>query len=226
MVKVYAMFHLVIADSELELIPKELLENLHILKHAKKRDKEPECMLLDSNFHHRAMQDLVDQKRRGRPDIIYAVLLLAQDSVLNREKNLRIYIHTRHNQVISIDPAARLPKSYNRFVGLFESVLVGNKTPLVKCEELSLNDLVSKLNPSRVIAFSENGKPIELPSYVDSVSDNTCFIIGGFPHGDFIADVSNISDEVITIYKESLNAITVASELLTCLRYAKKPKPF
>ena len=128
--------------------------------------------------------------------------------------------------MVSIDPAARLPKSYNRFVGLFESVLVGNKTPLVKCEELSLNDLVSKLNPSRVIAFSEKGKPIELPSYVDSVSDNTCFIIGGFPHGDFITDISNISDEVITIHKESLNAITVASELLTCLRYAKKPKPF
>ncbi len=215
------MFHLILVDSELELIPKEILNSSIVKKISKKRNKNPKNILLDSNFYHSAMRDLKDKNRRGRPDLIHICLQIAQESVINHENNLRVYIHTRNDQVIFIDYKAKLPKSYNRFVGLVESLFVKRNTPYLNIEDMNLEDLIKKIDPSNTIAFSEEGNQINLPAYLANISDDTCFLVGGFSHGEFLTDIEKLSDQVINIYSKSLNAQSVVCELLTCLRYSQ-----
>ena len=41
------------------------------------------------------------------------------DSPLNRAGHLRVFIHTRDNVLIDIHPQTRIPRTYDRFAGLF-----------------------------------------------------------------------------------------------------------
>ncbi len=109
------MMHLILADSELELMPEEI----------KKRK-----ILLDSSLHHSLMKGLKDWKRRGRPDIVHVFLLIAQESILNRKGLLKTYIHTRNDEIIYVNPEMRIIKNYNRFKGLMQQLLIHGKVPL------------------------------------------------------------------------------------------------
>lgn len=42
-----------------------------------------------------------------------------------------------------------------------------------------------------------------------SKEDETCVIIGGFPHGDFLSNVTELSNELVSIDPEPLRAPTV-----------------
>ncbi|HEU12835.1 MAG TPA: 16S rRNA methyltransferase, partial [Euryarchaeota archaeon] len=107
------MLHIVLADSELETVPKELWSHPSVSKQARRRGKRPGNMVLDSNFHHAAISRYFpgEENRRGRPDIVQYFLLNTLESPLNIYGKLSVYVHTRKNQVIFVDPATRLPKS-------------------------------------------------------------------------------------------------------------------
>lgn len=42
-----------------------------------------------------------------------------------------------------------------------------------------------------------------------SKEDDVCVIVGGFPHGDFLSDVEELTDELVSIDPELLCAPTV-----------------
>lgn len=42
---------------------------------------------------------------------------------------LRVYIHTRNNEIIYVKPETRIPRNYNRFVGLMESLFKNKAVP-------------------------------------------------------------------------------------------------
>lgn len=67
------MLNVILADSELELIPKKLWNHPVIKKFVKKRKKDVRYTLLDSSYHHKAMKNLKENYRRGRPDIVHFV---------------------------------------------------------------------------------------------------------------------------------------------------------
>jgi len=75
----------ILADSELEIIPPEIARLPAIRKDAERRGKRAEEMLLDSSLHHSAMRGLDQWERRGRPDIVHMSMLIANESILNRE---------------------------------------------------------------------------------------------------------------------------------------------
>ena len=70
----------------------------------KKTKKKLENSLLDVSIHNHLMQDMTEKDKRGRPDIIHTALLLALGSRLNKDGYLRIYIHTRNDEIITINP--------------------------------------------------------------------------------------------------------------------------
>lgn len=109
---------LVLAESALELVPRELWGHPAVVADARRRGKRPGELLLDRARHHPAMSHLTDAARRGRPDIVHQVLLVFQYSLLNRRGLGRVYVHTRDDHVISIRPETRVPKNYNNFVSL------------------------------------------------------------------------------------------------------------
>ncbi|NJE10000.1 16S rRNA methyltransferase [Thermococcus sp. MAR1] len=211
------MLHLVIAEAELELAPKSIVDHPAIVNHAKRRGKKPEEILLDATYHHSAIKKLPDGERRGRPDIVHVCLLNALESIANKENLLRVYVHTRNDEVIYIKPETRIPRNYNRFIGLMESLFKNRAVPrdleLLRIEEKSLGELVEELNPDGVFVMHEDGESIKPGNFGKVLSglQNPLVVVGGFPHGDFR---SKIPGKKISLYKEPLMAWTVVNEII------------
>jgi rRNA small subunit pseudouridine methyltransferase Nep1 len=214
------MLHLVIADAELETVPTEIASNRVLARQAHRRGRRPTEILLDSNFHYPAMRGLPDANRRGRPDIVHVCLNAALDTPLNREGLLRLHVHTRQNKLITIEPSVRLPRSYNRFTGLMEHLfLTGSappENPLMRIRDESLKGTIAYIKPAKVISFSEHANRKLYSELFNGISmiDEACVIIGGFPHGDFLSKVTELSDEIVCIDPEQLDAITVITRAI------------
>ncbi len=212
------MLNLVIADAELETIPSEMIGDPVVRRFAKNRNKKAEDMILDSNYLHTSIDKYFPlmSKRRGRPDIIYILLQVTQESILNRKNMLRTYIHTRNNEVININPLTRIPKSYNRFIGLFEDLFkkrtIGPEDKiLLSLHEEKLADLVSGINSEKNIVLTPRGKFAKPKDFING--KNITLIIGGFSEGDFISDVSGIKDQY-SIFQDELTIWSVGFEMI------------
>ena len=78
--------------------------------------------------------------------------------------------------------------------------------------------MVDEAHADMVVAFSTTGTTVVLNDYLKTLQqhkkkDILC-IIGGFPSGEFHADIKNIASECVSLYPEMLPAWMVASELL------------
>ncbi|NXW81237.1 NEP1 methyltransferase, partial [Hirundo rustica] len=58
-----------------------------------------------------------------RPDITHQSLLMLMDSPLNRAGLLQVYIHTKKNVLIEVNPQTRIPRTFDRFCGLMVQLL-------------------------------------------------------------------------------------------------------
>jgi len=215
------MLTLILAESALETVPRNLWRHPVIERHSKRRGKPPKHLVLDKSYHHAAMKTLKDGEKLGRPDIVHFSLLEALGSPLNREGLLRVYVHTVSDYSISVDPEVRLPRNYDRFIGLIEQLFEFGQvpvegTPLLILEERTLPHLVGSIKPTYVIAFSRKGKPSTLEDAVSRLKrqENLAAIIGGFPAGHFTDATTDLADEIICIDCEMLEAWTVASRLV------------
>ncbi|OYT49456.1 16S rRNA methyltransferase [Thermoplasmatales archaeon ex4484_36] len=233
------MLQLILADSEVELIPEELWTHPAVLRHSRKRSKKAKEMLLDATYHHSALKG-EDRKRRGRPDIVHTFLLLAQDSIINKLGQLQIWIHTRGDNLIWVNPEVRPPKHYSRFVGLLEELFrvgwVPTKTnPLMVLEKgvpysevLKRAESLSRSQGRGVkkIAMSPQGMVVEPYHYMkefmrkEGEVKDLVITIGGFPHGDYLSPVYELTEESVSIYPVMLTVWTVVAELLTSYRLA------
>ena len=216
-------YTLVLAEASLELVPKSLWKHPAVIRNAKRRGKKPSEILLDTSIHYHAMKTLPKREKRGRPDIVHVSLLLALNSPLNQEGLLNIFVHTIENYVISVKSEVRIPKNYNRFVGLMEQLLKYGKAPpeakepLMFVKTMKLKDLISKIEPRKVILFSERGEKIRLADVPKLLRRGDVFIIGGFPHGDFEEETYEICDAVYSLYTKTLETWTILSRILTVL---------
>lgn len=151
---------------------------------------------------------------------MHICLNAALDTPLNREGLLRLYVHTRHDKLISIDPSTRLPRGYNRFTGLIEHLfLTGSappENPLLVLRDESLGEIIARVKPVKVLSFSEHGNRKLYSELFSGISrgDEVCAIIGGFPHGDFLSNMTELSDEIVCIDPEQLDAITVLTRAI------------
>ena len=67
-------FTLVLSESALERVPREIQSHTACRNAAKKAGKGSARMLLDGATHHAAMRGLTDKEKRGRPDIAHFCL--------------------------------------------------------------------------------------------------------------------------------------------------------
>lgn len=215
------MLNLVIAESEIELVPARLSQHPSIRKMAEKKMKDATELLLDSNFHHSAMVGLFDEDRRGRPDLVHHVLITSMDSPLNHEGLLRIFIHTRKDRVIKVNPGMMVPQSYNRFVGLIEQLFKDKRIPatgepLMEMEKHKIIGLLDEIKPDFTVLLSEKGEkmaPEDLGALLAKYK-NPVAIIGGFPHGEFTNEIEDAVDLKVCIDPDCLKAWTAASRVI------------
>jgi len=218
---IYSMLTIVFAESAVERVPEALWSHPSVVKSARRVGKGPGQILLDRSYHHAAMVKLENAEKRGRPDIIHFCLLESLGTPLNREGLLKVYVHTIDDHVMILDPGIRLPKNYNRFVGLMEQLYEAWRVPssghaLIELKKKDFPSLLEELNPTKVIALTRIGKPKTLKEVAEGLSleRRPVVLVGGFPHGHFTERISRFADEIASIDPDVLEASVVASRLV------------
>ncbi len=215
------MLNLIIAEAALEVIPRSIRNHPVIIKDASKRAKDPEEILLDRSYHHKAMERIKNSWKRGRPDIAHFCLLEALESPLNKKNKLATFIQSITDFVFEFDPSVRLPRNCNRFKGLIEKAIKFGKIPLngkplISVTERSIKELVNDIQPTFTIALSTLGKKANIGevAVVLNREDKPLLIIGGFPSGHFSKKVISLVDEVFCVYPETLDAGLITGRIL------------
>jgi len=167
------------------------------------------------------MKNLPNSEKRGRPDIVHFCLLEALGSPLNKEGLLRTYVHTINDYVISIEPETRLPKNFNRFIGLIEDLFERRCVPpsgktLLSLEEKGLAELIRTIDPTYIIAFERGGEPktFEEVALKLAEEDRPAVLVGGFPHGEFSEGIIKLANETVCVDPEVLEAWIVVSRII------------
>ena len=214
----------IIADSELELVPERIVMERCVLNSARARSKDPKKMLLDASHHHPAFGKLPDGDRRGRPDIVHLSLLLCLDSDVNASRRMKLFVHTRNDDVIAVNPETRLPPNYIRFVGLIEQLFEQHVVPsrenalLELRQNVPLAMLVDALKADDVIVLDPEGEESPLEDVVSSSKgERVVLIIGGFSKGTFQSDMSKLKPKRVSYGRRMMKAWTVASKTLRAL---------
>ncbi len=215
------MLILILAESALETVPEGLWDHPAVKRHSTRRKKPPKLTILDRSYHHAAMKLLKESEKRGRPDIVHFSLLEALGSPLNREGLLQVYVHTFNDYVISVAPETRLPRNYERFIGLMEQLFETGKVPqtgqvLLRLERKIMQELIAEIKPTHVIAFSRIGSPMILREVMTKLSaeKRLAAIIGGFPRGHFSQVTTRLANDMVSIDSQMLETWTVISRII------------
>ncbi len=221
------MLHIILLEAAIELVPSELTSLKEIQKHAYKRNKRPNEILLDQSNHGRSMTRLEDGDRRGRPDIVLFSLQSLLETPLCKAGLLSMHIQLQDGRIVEVNPAVRLPRNHDRFVGLMEQLLLRGQVPptgdpLLRMINGSLSELVSSLRGNSLDAMTllavEGGQKIDMHTLVEmypSKSDVPVILgVGAFPHGDFLGNARDVFETHIELDHDVMMAWHVCSEVL------------
>jgi rRNA small subunit pseudouridine methyltransferase Nep1 len=208
----------VLAESALELVPKEILRSPAVASDSRRRGVDASRILLDRSLHYSAMARLKDSEKRGRPDLVHAALLSVTGTPLYLDGSVRVFVHASQDLVLELAEKTRIPKSYFRFRGLVEKLLSERSDEgLVKAYGAGIRELLRKtISPGKVFGLSVQGRqtgPEELAREIVAVK-NPCVIVGGFPHGHFSKETLAYVDELARIHERPLEAHVVASRVV------------
>lgn len=213
------MLSLIIAESALELVPKELQHHNSVLASAKRLGKKPSQILLDVSWHFAAMKGLENEIKRGRPDLIHFCLLEACSIPLYFEHKLEVYVHTVDEKVIFLHKSVRLPKSYHRFAGLIEKLYSEGKIEedgknLLEIRKMSFVELIERIKPVQVIGLSSSGIQSSYQQIAKEADGDSCIVVGGFPKGQFSDRVEKQFDRLVSVDRNPLEAHIIISRIL------------
>jgi len=210
---------LILAESSLEMIPKEIQSHSSVISHSKKLGKSPSNILLDNSWHYAAMKGIQDEIKRGRPDIVHFSMLEACSIPLYFEKKLSIYVHTLNDKVIKVGDDIHLPKSFHRFAGLIEKLfyekrIESNGKKLLEMSDMNFSQLIEDINPKNVVGLSIVGKSSSFCDVAESLDENSCIIIGGFQKSHFSDSTVSKIDQLVSIDSNSLESHIVTARIL------------
>ncbi|MEM2153717.1 MAG: ribosome biogenesis protein [Nitrososphaeria archaeon] len=211
----------ILAETALETIPLEISGDKIIVNYCKKRKKKPSEVLLDQSYHHKAILQLKDHEKRGRPDIAHFSLLEATSIPLYFENKITVYAHTLDDRIIEVGTNVRLPRVYERFVGLIEklyseNIIKGGEKVLLKLYKGTLKELLSKIKPSIVIGLSRLGEKSNFRKVAlfGLKFERPVFVVGGFAKGTFKDEHRLLMNHIFSISNYSLDAHVVTARLL------------
>lgn len=213
------MVFLILSESALELVPKELQGHISVKSHAQKLKKNPSEILLDNSWHFAAMKGIKDEIKRGRPDLVHFSILEATSIPLYKQNKIKILVHTNKDKVIHFGNNVNIPKSYHRFEGLIEKLFLEKSIQsdgevLLKIRDQSFTDLIHELKPSKIIGFSTKGQKKSLENIASQITPDSCIVIGGFQKGNFSNEIQNQLDELVSIGNSSFEAHVVIARTL------------
>ncbi|MEM3403565.1 MAG: ribosome biogenesis protein [Nitrososphaeria archaeon] len=211
----------ILAESALETIPKEITSDRIVQSFCNKRGKSSKNVLLDQSYHHKAILKLEEHQKRGRPDIVHLCLLEATSIPLYFEKKLDVYIHTINDKIINVGSNVRLPRVYERFVGLIENLyqkrtVKAEDKLLLKLQDGNLDNLINRIRPSVTIGLSRVGKTstYEDVAKIGLKFEKPVFIVGGFAKGTFSEKSKRSMNYLLSVSQYPLDAHVVTARIL------------
>mgnify|MGYP006290166653 CR=1 FL=1 len=232
------IYHLILVDSALEIVPAEIQDHPSVIADAKRKKKEANSILLDTNYHHSAMGGLEEKKGRGRPDIVHFSLLCAQNTPLNKKHHslqLAIHIARPREQIITINPDTRIPRSMNRFEGIIvkllkeagESEKPTQDKKLMQIEQKPLKEYIYGLKPVEIHLFTIKGGKCNFVPWIqenDKRDGNCVVLVGGFQKGHFPESISNLAlpTRIHSLSEQSLDAWTVVARIIHLIELVKE----
>lgn len=213
------MLSVIIAESSLELVPKEIRAHPSVVSSARRFGKKPSEVLLDNSWHFAAMKGMYNELKRGRPDLVHFAMLEATSIPLYHNGMVQVYVHTINDKVIVVGQDVRLPKSYHRFAGLIEKLfsektVSANGKKLLELKEMNLESLIEQINPDNIIGLSSSGARSTYGDVASQLCNNACCIVGGFQKGDYTEHTKEMFDELFCIEDEPLESHVVLSRIL------------
>ena len=213
------MISLIFSESSLELVPFELTDHPSVVSHARKLGKHPSEILLDNSWHFAAMKGIKNEIKRGRPDLVHFSILEATTIPLYLQNKLNLFVHTIDDKVIHFGKNVHLPKSYHRFEGVIEKLyqekkIISNNELLLELKDQTFLELISEINPSKIIGFSTEGQLSSYEKIAAQISDNSCIVLGGFQKGHFSDSIQNKITDLYSVGDESFEGHVVASRIL------------
>jgi rRNA small subunit pseudouridine methyltransferase Nep1 len=203
---------IVLADAELELVPEIKGEMDAELEAVQSMHSIP---VLDAYFHHDLVKTLSESGRRGRPDIVHNCLSLCQNSIPNRKSVLHVYVHTRDDKVIEVEPGTEIPPNYIKFLNDMGILLKGGSVPGFKITSRNFRDLIQDLGADLVVALTPSGQERSMKEMFETRSTGTVLaVIGGFPEGDYKSPVYKVADVLVSLGPRQMRAPEVVSEVL------------
>lgn len=213
------MLSLIIAESSIELVPRDIVNHPAVVTSARKFEKHPSEILLDNSWHFAAMKGMENETKRGRPDLVHFSLLEATSIPLYFENEIKIYVHTIDDKVIIIGENVRLPKSFHRFVGLIEKlfrdkIIKADDQTLLELKEMDFPSLVDMINPEKVIGLSSAGHPTTYENAASQLDDDMCLVVGGFQKDDFSDSVRKKFHDSFSVEDTPLESHIILSRIL------------
>lgn len=219
------MLHLILLESAIELVPSRLTALKDVQSYAGTRGKKPDEVLLDQSYHGRVMTRLPNHEKRGRPDITFLTLLSVLETPLCKEGLLSVHIHLQDGRVIEVDPSVRLPRNYDRFIGLMEQLLVKGQVPpkgnpLLRITRSSIEENLRDFrgDGSISIVAEEGGEQMTSERLKAMIPENppksVIFGVGAFPHGDLTQETLQLFDTKISLDTDVMMAWHVCSMML------------
>ncbi|MFP4001782.1 MAG: hypothetical protein ACLFSM_07000 [Thermoplasmata archaeon] len=154
----------------------------------------------------------------NRLDMVHIPLLLAQDSGLAEEKELRTIVHTRDGKIFQFESDAYVPDSIKRFKKLLKEASKGGKTPQgIRLLDKGLMETLDDQFGKKIVMTPE-GKQSD-PTEVFSRTEDYVVVIGGFSKGDFDSPVYEWAEEKFSISDRLMKPWSVAAEVLVGYRY-------
>lgn len=186
---------ILLADSELELVPEEMQVEACVRGAALSRGKDASEMLLDNYLMREAIlkHNPLQLNRIGFPHISYLFHVLNSESILSGSIHLEYAIHTKNNIVIEGEELRQARKGFDQFRDVVEKLLAGESK---KSSLIDYLDRKGALDNS-VVLHPNGGTGL-------ITTDRLNYIIGGFPQGDFISDLGPL--RLFSLYQ---NEITV-----------------
>ncbi len=184
---------LLIAETETELLPKELRDHPIVLARARRTGKDPSKMILQATDLHKAMREagLPEAERRGRPDLFHLALTIATDSPAFTDGRMEIAAHLRGDRIVRIARGTRPPKDFGRFIGLMEQLLSEGRVPLEGAPLMTLEKgtiaSFAKECGKPALVFDAGGPVVGACELGKGLEEGRGFllVVGGFPHGAF-----------------------------------------
>ncbi len=215
---------ILLAEAEVEPIPKEIRDHNVVLTHAKRVDRPTGSLLLDQNSHKPAMKELDDAERRGRPDIAHHCLLHLLEHPLSKTGNMVVAMHTRHGDLVRFHHETRLPRGEVRFHGVIAKIL--REKPDEKSSKLVWHDAtcnaqqaVERFARGPVIRLDESGDALSPMQVVDQAKDGELTVVlGAFSRGAWSKAWSDAAPTTASIWPEALNAWVVGAEIAAAWR--------